>query len=280
MPTKNKQDDLFHGLNVRSTPQRLLIELHQRYPFINKRVMEIGSDPDLQLAQAMLRLGAAEVVAVNPGFKDHLFDTVIPGIKPLKSLGENTSYGDGYFDIIFGVALLEHVNNPRALAGECRRLLDKNGICLLQGNPVWTSCQGHHTYIYNKPDYTHYTYGGKISPYEAWEHLCLDTQNDAAVALTEKGVHESEIPRFIYKLFDDKFISRMAPTEIIQQFMNMKDMVVQCERVYTSEKENSWYQYALKKYSNDDLRTTTIIITMQHATYCRRIKKFILQLRK
>jgi SAM-dependent methyltransferase len=267
--SKNK-DDLFRGLNLRSTPQQLLMKLHHCYSFMNKRVMEIGSDLDLQLAQAMLRLGAVEVVAVNPNFKNHLFNNVIPGIKLLKSLGENTSYGDGYFDIIFGVALLEHVHNPRTLAGECRRLLHKSGICLLQGNPVWTSCQGHHT-VYSRENLSlHYD---KNSPFEAWEHLCLDTQNKASIALAEKGIPKNDIPKLIKILLEDGHISRLTPTEIVRHFMSLKDMAVKCKRIYTSEKENTWFQCALKNYSSDDLKTNGIIITMRHAK-CKRIQKF------
>ena len=67
---KNKEEDLFHGLNLRPLPKKLLLGFHRRYSFRNKRIMEIGSDLNLQLAQAMLRLGAVEVVAVNPHFED------------------------------------------------------------------------------------------------------------------------------------------------------------------------------------------------------------------
>ena len=171
------EDDIFSGLNLRKKQIICLNAVHAHCSFVGKRVMEIGSDLKLQTAQAMLRLGAKEVVAVNPDFRKQSLEMSIPGITPVVVPAEDFQCPDGYFDIIFGVALLEHVHNPKALAEKCSKLLEKkHGFCFLQGSPVWTSDQGHHIIChlgnqYIRPDTN--------PPLEDWQHLCLETHEKA-----------------------------------------------------------------------------------------------------
>lgn len=119
----------------------------------------------------MFCLGAEHVWAVNPAFPDDALSPD-PGIRCLRTLGEQTSLPDSCADIIWGNALLEHVHDPAALARECRRLLSSRGECFLQGNPLWTSAHGHHN-ICTAPSGASYRCSDKSVPLAPWEHLLL-----------------------------------------------------------------------------------------------------------
>ncbi len=124
---------IFDGLNLRETPAKILLQLHKEYDFTNKIILEIGSDLNLQTAKAILRLGAKHVFSANPLFTNlHSPDSAIT---VLKAYGEDNSFLDRTFDIILGLALLEHVLFPQKLALECKRMLRVGGGCLFTGQP-------------------------------------------------------------------------------------------------------------------------------------------------
>lgn len=255
-------EDVFQGLQLRPKHTIWLKNVHDHCSFAGKRVLEIGSDSQLQAAQAMLRLGAKEVVAVNPGFRKETLEMVIPGIIPVAAPAENLAYPDGYFDIIFGVALLEHVHNPQSLAEKCSKLLDKqHGFCFLQGSPVWTSYQGHHIICRLsgreiRPD--------KNPPLEDWQHLCLSTHDAAVSAFQDRGFPHEDAVFLAKKLLDDQHISRIVPTDIIEKFVNLEGMTIQYKRTPCTKKKTRWYNEALKKYNQEDLDTLELLIMMWH----------------
>ena len=255
-------EDAFQGLQLRPKHRTWLRNVHDHCSFAGKRVLEIGSDTQLQAAQAMLRLGAREVVAVNPGFRKQTLEMHVPGITPVACPAEDLPYPDGSFDIIFGVALLEHVHNPQALALKCSKLLDgKHGFCFLQGSPVWTSPQGHHIICRLgdqeiRPD--------RNPPLEDWQHLCLETHDTAISAFCQRGFSHEEAVFLARKLLDDQHISRKVPTEILEEFVNLEGMTVLHTRGLCPNEKTAWYAKAAEKYSKEDLDTFELLIMMWH----------------
>lgn len=250
---------IFDGLSLRETQAKILLMLNKNYSFTNKRVLEIGSDLRLQAAQALLKLGATQVFAVNPAFE--AIKSPDERITIIKDYGENTPFEEGYFDMIVGMALLEHVSHPRKLAEECKRLLiNKGGVAFLQGSPMWTAYDGHHTW--NKIDTTYYKFSDDGRPYEYWEHLCLDGFADAYNCLKNKGLPEAYIFCLLDTLFISDFISRKTPTDIINEFMLVsKD--IKFRRGYTNIKKNIFFNKALSKYTEEDLQTRYLDIIIE-----------------
>ena len=99
-----------------------------------KRVLEVGSDYHLISARLFQANGAAEVVATNLG--DWTSDAPLPeGVKVL--VGDVADLADtvldlASFDIIYGVAILEHISDLDRVAAALKRLLKPDGIAYLQ----------------------------------------------------------------------------------------------------------------------------------------------------
>lgn len=251
------------GLNIREYQAHLLNILNARYSFQGKRVLEIGSDIQLQTAKAMLRYGAEQVWALNPAFADHI-RSPDPRILPTKTLGERSGLPDACADIIFGIALLEHVHDPVSLAQECRRLLKPGGLCFLQGNPLWASYRGHHIYLQKTPSGHHYLFDGESNPLEPWEHLGLDTDEKAQVGMRKKGFPEEDIPVLCNHLLRDPHISRLLAADIVAPFYELEGMVVDVQRTSSGLPANAHFASALAVYSEDDLRTDDLRIYLTY----------------
>lgn len=254
--------DVFSGLQLRKKQLNLLGAVNRHHPFAGCRVLEIGSDSKLQAAQAMLRLGAKEVFAVNPGFRKETLEMSTPGITTVTSPAEELDCPDHYFDIIFGVALLEHVHHPRELARQCSRLLEKRkGFCLLQGSPVWTSHQGHHIIChlgdrYIRPDTN--------PPLDDWQHLCLTTHGQAAQAFGQHGFTGEESAFLAKKLLDDPHISRKTPSAILDCFRGLPGMTLVHARSRCNRERTPWYREACGRYDPVDLDTRELKIMLWH----------------
>lgn len=233
--------------NLEQYQYNLLSNFNKNYSFKKKTVLEIGSDYNANTAMSMLKLGAKEVFAVNPLFSDSL-KSKNPKLTLIKDLGENTNLPDEKFDIIWGIALLEHVNNPYSLALECKRLLKPGGICYLQGWPMWTAPDGHHVMIDG------YSFNNSSNPFDDWEHLtCLD-YDTCVKRLKNKDISESDSVLIADYILKNEILSRHNPSYIIESFEKVFDKI-EINRTLTSKSQNHFFNIALSNYTKDDLNT-------------------------
>lgn len=253
--------ECWEGLELREY-QKYLIELVDRQTcFRDKIVLELGSDVNLNTAQAMIRLGAKKVYAVNPALDADL-KAPLPGIIPVAAFGEQTGFPDESFDLIFGIALLEHVSNLDAFAREYLRMCKTGGACFLQGNPLWTWQTGHHTYIASSPKTgLPYFYSNSTTPYAPWEHLTISNDEEAAKRLRAKGIDERDIQLLTNHLLREPFISRRTPTEIEKTFRKIFGGGCRVDRGERRVEPNDHFRKALEKYSEEDLRCEDIRIS-------------------
>lgn len=232
-----------------------LLNFNEKYPLEGKVVLEIGSDLELKTVQGMLHLGAKEVYAVNPQL---LPDKKLNDkrLHLIKSFGENTGMPDKHFDVIFGIALLEHVSNPEALASECERMLKDDGICFLQGCPMWTEPHGHHIYIKNT-DGSQFLFHDETNPFEAWAHLVL-SKDEISNKLKSKNISDEHIGQLIHFITESDCISRLSPSYLIEKFQANRGIDVKVARYYSDKEKNEHFQNALNQFSKDDLETSCL----------------------
>ena len=255
-------ENIFQGLNVRPCPQTLLLDFNRKFSFQNKRVLEIGSDLTLQTAQAILRMGATEVIAVNPYFPPSVNSTSSQ-ITPICATGEDLyDIEDKSVDVVWGCAILEHIANLEPFINQTIRLLRDDGIYFLQGSPLWTAHDGHHTW-FTHPGGRSYKFSENGNPYLPWEHLCLDSPEKIFISLANKNIPEQDIDSLINELLYSDSISRKTPTEIINVFSRYKDFSMSVKRGYTTLPQNIFYKEALKKFSDEDLNTRYLHIIMK-----------------
>ncbi|MBS4759486.1 MAG: methyltransferase domain-containing protein [Clostridium sp.] len=234
--------------------KNLLEQFNNKYPILDKKILEIGSDLNCNTAMAMIEMGAAEVWAVNPLF-DKDFVSPHPKIHVIKNFGEKIQLKSGQFDIIFGIALLEHVIEPKALFNKCKRLLKKNGICYLQGWPTWLSPDGHHIWL-NNINGRNYHFNDETNPFDDWEYLLLDKFKKFEIQMKNRGIPEEDIlPIYNYVYKNQGENSRIPPTKIINIAKSIKQMDVVCVRLYTNIRQNDIFEQLKEVYSVEDLKT-------------------------
>ena len=239
---------VFDDIQLEDYQRNLLCTFNKRYPFRGKKVLEIGSDLECKTALGMLALGAAEVWAVNPKFSDNL-ESPDHRIHLIKSLGENTKLINKSFDIVFGIALLEHVLHLKSLFNECKRLLKTDGICYLMGNPLWTCYRGHHIWCEK------FKFNDETNPLFPWEHLCYKSYDEMHESLSQRGYCENDIKEIYNEVYVTDDRSRIYPSKIKEIAKQIFGKKVEFEQYSSNILPNQYYDIAKNFISEEDLNT-------------------------
>lgn len=249
--------------------------------FKNKIILEFGSDLKLSVAQKFIELGAKEIICVNPAFDENLVPNN-PKIKIIRDFGENTALKSRKFDFIFGIALLEHVANPKKLFQETKRMLKRNGFAYLQGNPLYTGSLGHHTWV-ETSEYS-YRFSDNTNPFEDWEHLTLRTKEDFIENLKTKNIPNDHIEKIINYLFSQD-TSKILPSEIIRIAKSIFKFNLISILTIEDKTHNKHYEIAKKYYKEEDLDAHSLTFLICPLEYklrfiYKKIRKTILILKR
>jgi len=227
-----------------------------------KRILEIDSDYHLATARLFAANGASEVVAVNLGdwkSPEPLPDNVKFRIMDICDFAEEEENG---FDVVYGIAILEHLENPDEAAKTVWKLLKPDGAAYLQGAPLWTSSLGHHVWV-SSDDPTAkaplYAFSiPELNPIPNWAHLAFSPPELSKYLHEEAKVspdHAQKIVNFVYNLegnWGGSCSSFRTPTQVLNAF-NAK-FRVEAIRVKDFE-PNEYCLAAATQYSMEDLGT-------------------------
>jgi SAM-dependent methyltransferase len=167
----------------------------------NRAVLEIGSDRWLYVPKRLEELGAGRVEATNivKGWPDSKKHSDIVSIRRADATRLSEVYAPKSFDLIFGMAVLEHIGAVWLLLEEMAKILKPGGILYLHGGGLWTCTRGHH--LYTKYDGVEYKFTDSDCPIQSWEHLMLDEPGLRA-ALMSRGMQEptaAHLAEFVYR---------------------------------------------------------------------------------
>ena len=255
LPKVSPKENILEKINFTHPYYRDYLEdIQNRYNFEGKTVYEIGADKNLECALAVIKLGAKCVYAANP--------EIIPEksphgkIKIIKDLGENSKFEDGKFDIIYGLALLEHVLNPAELANEISRLLKPGANAYLAGWPMWTSQDGNH--FWRDTATASYRHGAGY--FDKWYHLTYPAFGEFKEYMLDRNMHQDDIQIAYSDVFEHPHLSRLSATEIIDIFKSKPELEVSVFRYITDDEPNYNFEKAKEKYSEEDLMTRGITL--------------------
>lgn len=275
MPALRHRSPLIVPSEVRERGAAYHIEefekLFARIDVRGKRVLEIGSDYHLASARLFLSNGAHEVVATNIG--DWHAPDVPQGVTFRVGDVADLDLGEEGFDIVYGIAILEHLPDADAVARAVRRHLKPGGVGYLQGCPLWTGALGHHVYVsphaiakaegrtaeaLSKFETVYSFAEDDKNPIPHWSHLCM-TGSEMADFLVSRGLppaHAEAVADHVYDRQGDlKGIASnfKAPGEIIEAFRRHLFVEVIPDRWF--DEHNEWAVRALERFSRDDLET-------------------------
>jgi SAM-dependent methyltransferase len=219
-----------------------------------KRILEVGSDTQFSVASLLVTYGAEEVVCSNP-FEPPQVDIPSRKIKYLRKSTEEIDYPAGYFDIVFGISVLEHIADLEAFFQSLSVLLKPDGLVWLEGSYFWTTPHGHHLWVYDEPEGAFYSFSDPTDPVRCpikpYEHLVY-SEAELAVVLGERGVRPSHVKLILDHLIRSPFINRIAPSEIKQIAQEVFE--IECfDSFDESESSTEIFSRVSEKHSRSDL---------------------------
>ena len=258
-------------------------KLRQRVDVRGKRILEVGSDFHLASARLFMANGADSVVATNIG--DWKSDEPLPDrVDFVVGDASDLDLPDHSFDIIYGIAIIEHVPDFDRLCEAIKRLLKPDGVVYFQGCPMWAGSLGHHVWYSSEQDSDHeetieadagkkttpiqYSFT-KNNPIPDWAHLAMSPMELEQLLVTEKGIPESHaegIVKYVYNLDGSmigscsNFFSASEVLSVMRQHFE-----TEIERIWIDSKPNAYFEKALERYTEEDLRTLGMRVWMTHA---------------
>jgi len=187
------------------------------YNVRGKKIIEIGGEPDLAVAKELLNRGAKEVVSINN--RKNIENTIISEkLKIRKMDARHLEFSNDIFDIVFGVAVLEHLSNLNVILDEIHRILKYEGIAYLHGAALWPSNLGHHLWI--KCGDVGYKFT-ENNPIPDWYHLIYN-KNQLLNFLVSKNVPKHHAEKIVWWIYEHNDINRYNYEDYIRYFSEAK----------------------------------------------------------
>ena len=258
---------------VRETASEYHFEEFERFvdrvDIRGKRVLEIGSDFHLASARLFKANGADSVVATNIGnWKSN--EPIPEGIEFKVCDASDADFEEGSFDIIYGIAIIEHVPDFEKLCATLKKFLKPDGVIYFQGCPLWTGTLGHHVWYASQTDEhapaVQYSFTDN-NPIPNWAHLAM-SPDELAELLVEDGIPPEDaegIVKYVHNL-DGTMVGSCSNFRSASQVLDVMRSTfdVEVDRIVSTIKPNKYFEIARKNYSEEDLRTLGLRVWMTH----------------
>jgi SAM-dependent methyltransferase len=179
-------------------------------------VLEIGADKDGYAAQMMIDAGASKVISsnYNANWPTGTFGAIERQRIDARKLED--ALEPESVDIIFGAAVLEHINGLAEFFAGSRRVLKPRGLFFVHGGPIWTSPKGHH--VFAKGEKMHYRFGVPgANPVADWAHL-LHTRASLAEELIATEIPPGDAEKIVTWIYDGESINRVGYRTMCETF--------------------------------------------------------------
>jgi hypothetical protein len=187
-----------------------------------KRVLEIGGDSKYEVANLLLEKGVAHVTTTNIGsnFPTGEVNEKLSTVK-LDATQLTSKFSEGTFDIAFGVAILEHMNNLSLMLDQLYNVLKSGAVALLHGGPIWSSRKGHHIWV--KSGQNVYRFSDQnTNPIPDWYHLLLNYDEMIEYLIIKKELNPQDAYAIAEHVYKSPNLSRKSYFEIVDAFDNSK----------------------------------------------------------
>jgi SAM-dependent methyltransferase len=182
-----------------------------------RRVLEVGSDLELEVASALAFRRAVEVVATNldPGFPRRGSGSPGQGSPwPIRTDGRCLPFADASFDAVLSLATLEHVIGVEGFLAEVARVLRPDGLFYLQFGPIWSSAIGHHVFAIVGTKEARFWKPGR-NPIPSYAHLLM-TAEELERELRAGPCTEELIPAILEWVYRSEALNRLHLEEYLE----------------------------------------------------------------
>lgn len=265
------------GIQIQNYIYHFLKNLN--YSFNGKDVLFLYSTGDINIARAILNFGAKHVYFMSYDLEYKTLENENITLVNLSDIEQLKNLEDCSIDLVVGLEMLEHIYYIRGFIDEVRRILKEGGSAVLHGFPMWTSKFGHHLWIEDK-----FLFNRDSNPLEPWEHLLFETPQDAITTMVNNGYTEEDGKLVSNWIFGGEEINRLSPSEI---FVDVTKIPYDAEkfghktnnngtidtyqtdnfsynfkRIMSKDTPNEYFEQALSKYSEEDLKTEECYLTI------------------
>lgn len=195
--------------------QRRVCELIEKHTTRKvSKALEIGGLPDdREVSRLLLSEIVHDLLSIN--INKNLVD-VSDGRYSFKVMdARNIRCGNESFELIYGTAILEHINDLDAFFQSVYDAATKNGLVVFHGGPLWASHWGHHLWIKTKSNVFSFNGTRGENPLPNWSHLFW-SKKEMETYLIEKGLTVSDSKAICEMVYDSDTINREPYDNIIQ----------------------------------------------------------------
>lgn len=241
------------------------------------RVVEIGGDFHMVSARLFAANGAAEVITTSLA-NSFSVKPLPSGVRCEPVDFSRVAVAENSVDIVYGVAVLEHLPSVDKVAQSIDRLLTQDGVAHLHGCPLWGGPDGHHLWLYENqvagreavgidPSQPLYRFNDRArNPVPDWAHL-VNSPAELAAILVEAGLPAANADAavdFVYNTSGRAFGSasnRLTSNDIIRRFGHYFE--VEIDRIVSDNDENVNFLKARARFTEEDLRTAGLRLRLQ-----------------
>lgn len=201
-----------------------VLELLKHCSLKGKRLLEVGGN-SCNLANLFLEEGATDVTIINKRNFANIYNSN-ENIHFVE--GDATKlqdyFPDDYFDVIFGVALLEHINASPIMLKQMHSVLKTGGTIYLAGRPLWTSKVGHHVWEDFGDKYYHFN--DISNPIPDWHHLIIDSQEMINFLTEEKLVPQEHAEKIVNYIYKGESLNRISYSKLVSVFRGSNFVII------------------------------------------------------
>ncbi len=267
------------GIQVQNYIYHFLRNIAQNYSFNGKNILFFHNSPDINSARALLKMGAKKVFFMSYDFEHEALENEDITVLNIEDIDQLKNIEDNSVEIVIGLETLEHIQYVRGFIDEIKRIMKNGGTAILQGYPMWTGKNGHHIWIEDK-----FIFNNDTNPFDAWEHLSFKTEEDVFSAMKSKGYSKKDSQIISKWIFREQEINRFSPTEIFVDATKIpyedekfgktnnnngtvetyqtEEFSYNFKRIFTKEEPNKFFEQALLRYKEEDLKTEELILTI------------------
>jgi len=171
-------------------------------------VLEIGSDLEMRVVQALRSLGVGQVLGVSneEALRTRAACDADTGPPVLFADATALPFGNGTFNHVFSVATVEHLLDlPRALE-ESARVLKPGGTLYVWFGPIWSAARGHHVWVDADRQSVRFK-DAATNPIPDFAHLILtrEQMREALVRRINAGLADAVVA----SVYDTTFLNRL-----------------------------------------------------------------------